>query len=229
MKLILIVEDDAQNRELLRRGLQKHGYEAVGVEDAPAARAALAVHDVSLILLDIRLPGESGTDFLRSIQPDYDVPVIFLTGLATDTDIVVGLELGADDYIAKPFNIREVIARIGAVLRRAETRTPIPKEQAHLLTHGRVEVDMESLEVRIGQEFVDLTNREFSILSVLIRRPRKVFTREELRLLAYPPNTYVSDKTINTHVNNMSNKCEALGCKPVEAVRGVGYRMARLG
>lgn len=230
MQRVLVVDDDELIQALVVRALQRVGYDVLCVANADAARAELERFEPELIVLDIMLPGMSGIDFCHELRKTHDVPVIFLSGLDTDVDRIVGLEIGADDYLTKPFHPGELLARVRAVLRRA-TPPEVPKPthgSDATLQHGALHVDLERHVVFIDGEEIELTKTEFMLLSTLMRRPTKVYSRDDLMSGAYGPATYVAERTINSHMRRLRSKLDHGGFDPIETVRGVGYRIAKL-
>ncbi len=227
MTRILIAEDDENIRNLLSSYLRVSGFETDSVADGNAALARVA-GDTSydLVVLDLMLPGTSGLEVCREIRKSRSVPVLMLTALGEEDDRVRGFELGADDYVVKPFSPRELVARVKAILRRqtpegGDTETP---------RRGRsypIQVDWEGKTCVLAGEIVDLTQSEFVILAALVRRPGVVFSREELIELLYPHGGSVVPKAVDVHVHNIRAKLGAEGARLIETVRSFGYRAAR--
>lgn len=230
MQRILVVDDEEDVREAVRQTLSKFNYDVECVENAEHARESLLRFKPDLIILDIMLPGKSGKDFCRELRQTHSVPVIFLSGLDDDVDRIVGLELGADDYLTKPFHPGELLARVRAVLRRTtdseQTTSQKPSNGTpHTLEHGPICVDVQRHVVSVDDGKVDVTKTEFGLLKTLMRHPTRVYSRTELMEGAYGPGTYVSERTINSHIRRLRNKLEEAGVDPIETVRGVGYRI----
>ncbi len=222
---ILVVDDEAHILEFVRGYLERDGYEVLTAADGDSAvRVATGVRP-DLMVLDVMLPGRSGFDVLRARRAGgLDVPVIMLTARDELADRVAGLELGADDYVVKPFEPRELVARVGAVLRRFE-RQPAPAGIAHF----DLVVDEASREVRRGQVALPLTRTEFDLLAALVSQPGRAWTRDQLGERVFGEAFEATDRTIDSHVKNLRQK---LGSRPdggayVETVRGVGYRAPR--
>lgn len=231
MHKILAVDDDDMILEIVRRTLSKNGYEVACAAEADAARTALGTFEPDLLLLDIMLPGMSGKDFLQELRKTHDTPVIFLSGLDSDFERVVGLEIGADDYITKPFLPAELTARVRAVLRRTATHEQVSEavDQSQL-EYLQIFLNDEQRRVTSNLAEISLTKIEFDLLKTLMRRPSKVYTRDQLRVAVWGPHVYVSDKTINSHVRRLRFQFTDFdGFDPVRSVRGVGYRMAKPG
>jgi DNA-binding response OmpR family regulator len=219
---VLIVDDDARLFELLDSYLSQNGIGAEAARDGQAALRALERGGFDAVLLDIMMPGMDGLSVLRKIRESLDVPVLMLTAKGDETDRVVGLELGADDYLAKPFSPRELLARLRAVVRRTQAR-----EFKKRLSVSGVQVDLESRRVERGGAAVELTGLEFDVLVALLQRAGRVVPRSALLELAGRNDVTVSDRTVDVHVSHLRKK---LGDDPpalIRTVRGVGYMFAR--
>jgi two-component system alkaline phosphatase synthesis response regulator PhoP len=224
---LLLVEDDATLRQALAFNLTREGYEVASVADGEAALEAGRNDRLDLILLDVMLPGMSGVEVLRALRGDgVATPVIILSAKGDEIDRVVGLKVGADDYIAKPFSRPELLARIEAVLRR-HRREPDAPETRELLTFGAVNIDVDRREVSVGGEAVHLTTKEFDLLAHMAANPGRIFTRDQLlaRIWGYD---YEGDgRTVDVHVSWLRGKLrEADGHNYFRTVRGVGYAFA---
>lgn len=223
--LILIVEDDPDIIQILDAYLVREGYRTVRASDGETALTHFSMLRPDLVLLDIRLPKFDGIEVLNRIRRERETPVIMVTSLAEDMDKLTGLRLGADDYIVKPFNPHELIARVNAVLKR--TRQP---GSGGVLRFGPIEVDTEAYVAAVcndGQRAVlPLTLSEFRILAHMARRPTHAFQRADI-LDACLPESDALVRTVDTHISNLRKKLEALGQKDFfPAVRGIGYRLA---
>ncbi|MBK5937655.1 response regulator transcription factor [Halorhodospira halophila] len=224
MARILIVDDDPALQELLAEYLQGEGFEVAAAEDAGQAEQQLAAAAPAVIVLDVMLPGRNGFELLREIRREHSVPVLMLTARGDDTDTVVGLELGADDYLAKPCNPRVLLARIRALLRRAQ---PPSCEEASVLRAGDLELDWGRRQLLCQGEPVTLTGAEMAVLAVLLRHAGEVVSRERLseEALHRPLGAY--DRAIDTHISNLRRK---LGPLPesgprIISRRGAGYQL----
>ncbi len=219
---VLIVDDDPQIRDVLRIALTTSGFtvsEAVDGQDA-LRQVGNVVPD--LIVLDIGLPEMDGLAVCREIRKERDVPILFLTARADEVDRIVGLELGGDDYVAKPFSPRELVARIKAILKRT-TPSPVARD---VQQHGVLELDETRHVCRVRGAQVALTSREMDILSRLIARPDHVVPRPRLVDAVYGVNIHVSDRTLDSHLRNLRAKLTEAGCgDAIETVHGVGIRM----
>ena len=219
---VLVVEDDANVAEVLSRYLRREGFQVTCLDDGAAALERALADPPDLAVLDIMLPGLSGLEVCRRLRAAKDVPIILLTALGEETDRVVGLELGADDYVVKPFSPREVTARVKAILRRARAA---PADGAAPIVAGDLRIDPRTREVEVRGSLVPLTALEFDLLAFLARHPREVFTREQLleQVWGFP----VADpSTVTVHARRLRQKIEADPGQPahVKTVWGVGYR-----
>ncbi|MFH5824937.1 response regulator [Georgenia sp. AZ-5] len=224
MTKILLVEDEESYREPLTFSLERDGYDVVPVADGPAALTAYERGGVDLVLLDLMLPGLSGTEVCRELRQRGNVPVIMLTAKDSEIDKVVGLEIGADDYVTKPYSYRELVARIRAVLRRRGDDGP--GEDA-VLAVGRVRMDVDRHELLVDGEPVAIPLREFELLELFLRNPDRVLTRGQLIDRIWGPN-YVGDtKTLDVHVKRVRAKIEEDPARPamLQTVRGLGYKL----
>lgn len=224
--MIYCVEDDAGIRELVVYTLQNTGMEARGLEDGGALFAALREKKPQLILLDIMLPGEDGISILRRLrdtQDTADIPVILLTAKNTEYDKVVGLDSGADDYVAKPFGMMELVARIRAVLRRTQAESG-SEEQARLLVAGEICVDERAHSVFVGEREVQLTLKEYQLLCLLMKNRGAVLTRDVLLENIWGYGNESETRTVDVHIRTLRQKLGTAGAM-IETVRGVGYRM----
>ncbi|MEW5762704.1 MAG: response regulator transcription factor [Bacillota bacterium] len=222
MPLILLVDDERLLVKGLRRSLEDNGFEVLTAFDGEEALAVLERSPVDLVVLDIMLPKIDGWEVCRRIRRRWNTPVIMLTARGDDTDKIVGLEVGADDYVAKPFNTRELIARIRAVLRRAGRAVDAPP--AGVLRFGELVIDGPRREVTVGGRPVDLTAKEFELLSTLARHPGRVFTREVLLEQVWG-SPYVDPRTVDVYVRRVREKIEPDPARPrwIKTRRGAGY------
>src|SRR3979411_259375 len=220
---VLVVDDEDHIVELARLYLTREGYEVEGVGDGSQALARFAQVKPDLVVLDIMLPGADGLTICKEIRKQSQVPIIMLTARDEVTDKVVGLEVGADDYLTKPFHPQELVARAKALLRRARLETDQPK----LIRAGKLEVDLERHEVRLGTARVQLRPKEFDLLALLARHPGRVFQRSELldRGCGYASPGYT--RTVDVHVQQVREKLAAAGIPGPshQACWGVGYRL----
>ena len=221
---ILVVEDEEPVRDMLRNLLEREGFVVREARNRFEVRAALKKHTIGLITLDLNLGRENGLALARDIVVQHDVPIIMVTAKADDVDQIIGLELGADDYITKPFNLREVLARIRAVLRRYERGAS--ETASGKITFGDLALDVDSRELkRSNGELVMLTTAEFKLLEVLAKRPSRVLSRDSLMDLLKGHEATAFDRAIDTLVGRLRKKVEADPETPtlIKTVRGVGY------
>ena len=228
MKRILVVDDEPNIVELLRLYLEKEGFAVIAARDGDEALALHLRHDPDLVILDLMLPKRDGFDVCREIRRRGETPVLMLTARADDVDSIVGLELGADDYVTKPFGLRELMSRIKALLRRAYGDLS-DAGGGRMLRHGDLLIDLERRRVQRGERRIGLTATEFEILRHLASRPGRVYSRRELLELIRDYEALDQDeKTINVHVSHLREKLEDDPSSPkfVLTVRGAGYAFA---
>jgi DNA-binding response OmpR family regulator len=216
-RTILVVEDEAPIADAVANRLRSEGFTVTIAADGPAGVERCRELQPDLVVLDLMLPGLDGLDVCREIQRERPVPVLMLTARDSETDLVVGLEVGADDYLTKPFSARELVARVHALLRRVERR-PAPTPGTVQL--GSVVIDVESRRVHVDDDLVHLTPTEFDLLAHLARRPTRVFTREELLGEVWGYHDGSGARTVDSHVRALRRK---LGNDVVRTVHGVGY------
>ncbi len=224
MPRILVADDDPHLREVVVFALQRAGFDVREVSDGRGAVAGFA--DVDLVVLDIVMPEMDGIEACRQIRMRSRVPIVFLSSRDEEFDRVLGLELGADDYLTKPFSPRELVARVRAVLRRAappEAAAPPSPE----LALGRIRLDPVEHRIRVDDTELAFTVTEFAILKALLGRPGKVYTRDELTDLAYGENYHLSDRTLDSHVRRIRAHFRAFDLDPIETVHGLGYRLRK--
>lgn len=223
-RVIWAVDDDADMREIVRKTLTDDGYGVETFESGKAMLSRLAGSAPELVVLDVMMPGENGIEICRELRKTSDVPVVFLSSRREDIDKIIGLELGADDYIGKPFNPRELVARIKAVLRRVEVpAASVPQEE--VLMRGALKLDLTRHRAYWNENLVDLTKTEFQIVEALLRHPTRVQSRDTLMRSAYDLGIHVSARTIDSHIRRLRSKFSEFGGDPVETVRGVGYTL----
>ncbi|GAB2605208.1 response regulator transcription factor [Pseudactinotalea suaedae] len=228
MTTILVVEDEDAYREPLTFQLNREGFQVVAVATGPAALEAFEENTIDLVLLDLMLPGMSGVEVCRELRLRSKVPVIMVTAKDSEIDKVVGLELGADDYVTKPYSFRELLARVRAVLRRGGEATPEAEDDGlGLLTVGSIRMDTDRHVVTVEGEEVALPLREFELLEMFLRNPDRVLTRGQLIDRVWGSN-YVGDtKTLDVHVKRIRGKIEPDPSDPrvLVTVRGLGYKL----
>lgn len=221
---ILVVDDDPRIRDLLTIALERGGYQVVTAADGQAALRNARREAPALIVLDVGLPELDGLEVCRRIRAQSDVPILFLTARDDEVDRIVGLELGADDYVTKPFSPRELLARIKAILKRSAPAAP---RGATVLEHGVLRLDLARHVCTCGATPVALTATEMGLLSRLMAHPGMVVTRGQLIEAVYGGNVHVSDRTLDSHMRNLRRKLTGAGCEgAVETLHGIGLRMA---
>jgi two-component system alkaline phosphatase synthesis response regulator PhoP len=226
---ILVVDDDQDIVRLVRAYLEKGGFQVLTANDGETALHILRRDRPALVVLDLMLPDRDGWDITRLVRSDStlaDTPIIMLTARVDDTDKIIGLELGADDYVTKPFNPREVLARVRTVLRR--TQGSSPARQPRVLQYAGLMMDLDRREVMVRGRPVDLTATEFNLLRTLLESPGYAFTRSELIEQALGYEYEGSERTLDSHMRNLRRKIAPANGEPVyiQTVYGVGYRLA---
>jgi len=222
---ILLVDDEHSVQKLLASALRKDGYEVVGALDGRSALERVAEGGFDLLVLDLMLPKVDGFEVCRQVRATSSVPIIMLTAKVEEIDKVLGLELGADDYITKPFSMREFRSRVKAVLRRSQlTRVEEPAQET--LEDGELRIDFDKRQVTIDGEPVRLTYVEFEILAALARNPGRVYSRSTLLERVWGDSAYRDPRTVDVHIRHLREKLERDPKAPelVQTVRGVGYR-----
>ena len=220
MPNILVVDDESSIIELARLYLEREGYHVEGVYSGREALDKQSGASFDLIVLDLMLPDIDGFEICRQIRAKSDIPILMLTARKEDVDKIVGLELGADDYLTKPFNPREFVARVKAVLRRYQGGT----SHAEIIEMGDVRIDLSRHEVMANGHPVPLRTKEFALLATLVRNPGIVFSREKLLESVWGYDFYGETRTVDVHVNHLREKLEGSGVK-IETIRGIGYKM----
>jgi two-component system response regulator VicR len=230
---ILIADDDEDIVDFIDAYLLDEGYETVRAYDGEEtlsrfAEAQATDKKIHLIILDVMMPRVDGFEICRRIRKDSTVPIIMLTARTEDVDRIVGLELGADDYISKPFNPREMVARIRAVLRRVYPEEPASDQPTELLQHGDISLDVARHEVRVRGRLLDLTVKEFDLLHFLMSNAGRVFSRPQLIDRIWGTNYYVGSRTVDVHVRRLREQVELVPSEPtyIKTVWGVGYKFA---
>lgn len=225
-RTILVADDDPHIRQLVVFALAKAGLDAIEAEDGEAALAAVAAHSPDLIILDINMPRMDGIEVCRRLRASSDLPILFLSSRDDEIDRVLGIELGGDDYVTKPFSPREVVARTMAILRRVAAHPPATETVTGILHHGRLTLDTESWRATWDADEIMLTVTEFGILRTLMVMPSKIFSRDAIIDRLHGPGFAITDRTIDSHVRNLRAKFAAAGAHDVIETRaGVGYRL----
>ncbi len=223
---ILIIEDEPDIRKTLEYNISREGYKVVSASSLSEGKEQINSSDFSLILLDLMLPDGSGLDLCREIKSDKDkspTPIIILTAKDDEVDKVVGFELGADDYVTKPFSVRELILRIKAILKRGESKKETLEVQRQF---GELTMDIDSHEVFVNSEQIILTALEFRLLRQLVDRRGRVQSRDQLLSDVWGYSAEVTTRTVDTHIKRLREKLGTMG-KYVQTIRGVGYKFSR--
>jgi len=224
---ILVVDDEESILQFVSYNLRKEGYDVTVAADGDTALELAENGTFDLVVLDIMLPGTDGYEVCRRLRAMGDTPVLFLSARDTELDKVVGLEIGGDDYLAKPFGVRELIARVKALLRRSAPRSAEAARDESVLEAGGIVLDEAAHLAHFGETPIDLTPREFELLACLMRHAGRVLSREQLLKEAWGWQYVVETKTVDTHIKRLRDKLTQAGADPsvVETVRGYGYRL----
>jgi len=228
---ILVAEDDREINQLVAKYLQKEGYSVHAVFDGVQAAEAVNSRDFQLVVLDLMLPGLDGREVLREIRKDRTMPVIILSAKDSETDKILGLELGADDYITKPFTIGELTARVKAQLRRStKWNAAADPDEARIVKHGDLTVNTWTFEVEAAGESKTLTAKEFAILLLFLENPTRVFTKAQIFESVWREESLSDDNTVMVHINRLRAKIEADPANPayIQTVWGFGYKLGEL-
>ena len=220
---ILVAEDDEKQAELIRLYLEREGWSVMVVHDGRTALERVRRNPPDLVVLDVMMPRMDGLDVTRVLRQETDIPVVMVTARSTEDDLLLGLELGADDYVTKPFSPRELVARVRAVLRRSG----ITRQEARVVSVGPITIDHDRHEVRVGGEAVEITPREFALLAALADEPGRVFSRFQLLERAFGFDYFGLERTVDVHVMKLRKKLEPDPSAPVylQTVYGVGYKL----
>ena len=221
---ILIIEDEKAVREMLCFTLKNNGFEILEAEDSNSALDALRENEINLILLDWMLPGKQGIEISRLIRSSSeikDIPIIMLTAKSDESDKVLGLESGADDYVTKPFSPKELVARIKALLRRTA-----PQKDMEVVKYGNITLNPITHKVTDGDSNVELGPTEFKLLHFFMTHPERVFSRSQLLDLVWGRNIYVEERTVDVHILRLRKSFVSDSSKCIQTVRGAGYRMS---
>ena len=222
-QLILIAEDDPHIRDVIDFALCDAGYETVLTEDGKAALNGVRERRPDMAILDVSMPEMDGLDVCRELRKFSDMPVLFLSARDQEVDRILGLELGGDDYVTKPFSPRELVARVKVILKRGRQSETA---ETGSVNFGDLYLDSDQRICTFQRNAIDLTGTEFNILHVLIKRPGVVFTRAQLLELAWPDNLHVSDRTIDSHVRNLRAKLKQAGCEEaIRTVHALGFQL----
>ncbi len=224
MKKILVVDDEPKIIQLTQDYLENAGFSVISAGDGERALTVIQVEKPDLVVLDLGLPGMDGLDVCRSIRKTSNLPIIMLTARDEETDKLVGLELGADDYITKPFSPKELVARVRSVLRRSE----LAQEEREVIRVGDVTLDLPRMQVTVGGEEIELTATEFQLLQALASQPGRIFTRSQLLNAVHGVAIESYERAIDAHIKNIRRKLEPVPREPryIQTVYGVGYRFS---
>ncbi len=224
MPTVLIADDEAHIRDVVQYALEREGYRVVTAADGAEALARVRGGGIDLVVLDVLMPELDGLAVCRRLREEHAIPIIFLSSRAEEVDRVLGLELGGDDYVVKPFSPRELATRVKVVLRRAETKAASPQEAA--IRRGRLVLDPAAHELRIDGTLVELTATEFDVLRTLLEYAGRVLSRSELIEHVRDHAVHVTERIIDTHVRRIRAKLRPHRLDPIETVHGVGYKAA---
>ena len=224
MKKILVVDDEPKIIQLTQDYLENAGFSVISAGDGERALAVIQIEKPDLVVLDLGLPGMDGLDVCRSIRKTSNLPIIMLTARDEETDKLVGLELGADDYITKPFSPKELVARVRSVLRRSE----LAQEEREVIRVGDVTLDLPRMQVTVGNDEIELTATEFQLLQALASQPGRIFTRSQLLNAVHGVAIESYERAIDAHIKNIRRKLEPVPHEPryIQTVYGVGYRFS---
>jgi DNA-binding response OmpR family regulator len=227
MKSILIVDDEVDIANSIQYVLKQEGFSTLLAHDGLKAMEIIEAQRPDMVILDLMMPGIDGYEVCRRMRSqDKKTPILMLTARTSEVDTVVGLELGANDYIAKPVRLRELVARVKAHLREASA-TAEPKANNRVIKYGKLFIDMDSRTVKVGEEVIDLTYKEFELLATMARQPNRVFTRDQLFSQVWGSNFLGESRTVDVHIRYLREKLEEDPSHPkhILTVRGVGYRL----
>ena len=229
-KMILVVDDEADIRNLLQISLEEQGYSVLTAENGMQALRQLQTHAIDLAILDVMMPLLDGFNLIRKIRETSTLPVIFLTARAEDMDKILGLGLGADDYLAKPFSIAELMARVGAQLRRSSyTQAEAGREQ--IVRYGGIVLDKGKCAVSIHDEPIEVSAKEYRLLQLFLENPERVFTKRQIYQQVWDEGIYFDDNTVMVHISRLRNKLERDPQNPeyIKTIRGIGYKLHHTG
>ncbi len=225
MARVLVADDDAHIREVVRFALERAGHQVTEAADGTAALKTFSEGAIELIVLDIVMPENDGLEVCRKVRESSRVPILFLSSRDEELDRILGLEMGADDYVTKPFSPRELVARVKAMLRRTTGSMPESSDGAAILRRGNLTVDPERHKCLWGDKELFLTATEFMLLRTLMAVHERVYSRSELVERSYAHGHHITERTVDSHIRRIRKKFSELGVDPVETVYGVGYRL----
>lgn len=226
---ILVADDEAEITEILELYLEKDGFQVLKAEDGLEAWELIKKNQIDMAILDIMMPNIDGFNLTKKIREDYNIPIIILSARNQDNDKILGLGLGADDYITKPFNPLEVSARVQAQLRRFYNLNPKISNENKIIIIGRISLDTFNIAVKVDEEEVALTSFEYRILKLLMENSGKIFTKREIFELVWEDDYFGDDNTIMVHISNLREKIEPNPRKPIylKTIRGLGYKFEK--
>ena len=224
---ILVADDESDIRNLLKITLEENGYAVMAAQNGKEAWKILSSNDIDLAILDVMMPVLDGFNLLRKIREKSTIPVIFLTARTDDMDKVLGLGLGADDYLAKPFSVAELLARVGALLRRSREYSTAGQKPAELLTYGSLSADREKCCIYKDGKALELGAKEYKLLLHFIENPERIFTKRQLYSAVWDGDFYYDDNTVMVHISRLRSKIEDDPQNPqyLKTVRGIGYKL----
>lgn len=224
---ILIADDEAEIRDLLHLYLEKDGYDVLEAEDGAQALSLLQSEDVDLVILDIMMPGIDGYRVLRNIRENNNIPVIMLSAKSSDADKILGLDLGADDYITKPFQPLEAVARVNSNIRRFYALGARKQKQVEELVVQDLKLDLQACQLQRGNEVIELTSVEYKIMRLFMENPGKVFTKQQIFEQGWGDDYMVSDNNIMVCISKLRAKLSKDGNDYIKTIRGLGYRLEK--
>ncbi|MGI6772151.1 MAG: response regulator transcription factor [Clostridiales bacterium] len=224
---ILIADDEADIRNLIKLSLEENGYTVFPAQNGKEALDILKAEDINLAILDVMMPVMDGFNLLRKIRENSTIPVIMLTARNDEMDKVLGLNLGADDYLSKPFSVSELVARVGAQLRRSNEYLSLKEQGTTLLTYGKLSIDKEKCCAYKDGEPVELGAKEYKLLLFFLENPERIFTKRQLYTAVWDEEYYYDDNTIMVHISRLRSRIEDNPQKPLylKTIRGIGYKL----
>ena len=223
MQKVLVVDDDAHIRDVVCFALRREGFDTLEASTGQAALEKFEAEQPDLIVLDVLMPEGDGIAVCKQIRQSSIAPIIFLSSKDAEADRIKGLDIGGDDYVTKPFSVRELIARVKAALRRIDDQSVVRENH---LSIGPLNMNIESRTASVNDQMLDLTRTEFDLLTAMAHQDGKVLAREKLMAGAYAANRIVSDRTIDSHIRRLRKKLRDLGVDPIHTVHGVGFRLS---
>lgn len=223
MQKVLVVDDDAHIRDVVCFALRREGFDTLEASTGQAAVEKFEAEQPDLIVLDVLMPEGDGIAVCKQIRQSSIAPIIFLSSKDAEADRIKGLDIGGDDYVTKPFSVRELIARVKAALRRIDDQSVVRENH---LSIGPLNMNIESRTASVNDQMLDLTRTEFDLLTAMAHQDGKVLAREKLMAGAYAANRIVSDRTIDSHIRRLRKKLRDIGVDPIHTVHGVGFRLS---